>query len=189
MDGYRSVLTGLAPQYWRAPDWETEMRAIATLLKERHERHGTPYAAMAVSVPDKAAVTQLAYTLACKPFLIPASEIGREGPRDIDTVHIGTMHRFKGLEFQRVFLAGVSEGLVPHQRIEAFRLSGPDRYRQEEKRARSLLFVAATRARDELIVTWHGRASRYLPRHADRDAGRASSLLLDDGPPSGSNAA
>ncbi|MCX4735475.1 hypothetical protein [Streptomyces sp. NBC_01363] len=79
--------------------------------------------------------------------------------------------------------------LVPHQRIEAFRLSGPDRYRQEEQRARSLLFVAATRARDELIVTWHGRASRYLPRHADRDAGRASSLLRDDGPPSCSNAA
>ncbi|MEV6403818.1 ATP-dependent helicase [Streptomyces bobili] len=189
LDGYRSVLTGLAPQYWRAPDWETEMRAIAALLKERHERYGTPYAAMAVSVPDKDAVTQLAYTLACKPFLIPASEIGREGPRDVDTVHIGTMHRFKGLEFQRVFLAGVSEGLIPHQRIETFRLSSPDRYRQEEQRARSLLFVAATRARDELIVTWHGRASRYLPRQADRDAGRASSLLREDGPPSGSNAA
>ncbi|MGW5420192.1 UvrD-helicase domain-containing protein [Streptomyces sp. NPDC003943] len=189
LDGYRSVLTGLAPQYWRAPDWETEMRAIATLLKERHERYGTPYAAMAVSVPDKAAVTQLAYTLACKPFLIPASEIGREGPRDTDTVRIGTMHRFKGLEFQRVFLAGVSEGLIPHQRIEAFRLSSPDRYRQEEQRARSLLFVAATRARDELVVTWHGRASRYLPQHADRDAGRAASLLADEGPPSGSNAA
>ncbi|MFJ3966800.1 UvrD-helicase domain-containing protein [Streptomyces parvus] len=189
LDGYRSVLTGLSPQFWRAPDWETEMRAVATLLKERHERYGTPYAAMAVSVPDKAAVTQLAYTLACKPFLIPAREIGREGPRDTDTVHIGTMHRFKGLEFQRVFLAGVSEGLVPHQRIEAFRLSSPDRYRQEEQRARSLLFVAATRARDELVVTWHGRASRYLPRHADRDAGRAASLLTDDGPPSGSNAA
>ncbi|MFG2565082.1 UvrD-helicase domain-containing protein [Streptomyces sp. NPDC048567] len=189
LDGYRSVLTGLAPQYWRAPDWETEMRAIATLIKERHERHGTPYAAMAVSVPDKDAVTQLAYTLAGEPFLIPASEIGREGPPDTDTVRLGTMHRFKGLEFQRVFLAGVSEGLVPHQRIEAFRLNSPDRYRQEEQRARSLLFVAATRARDELIVTWHGRASRYLPRQADRDAGRASSLLRDDGPPSGSNAA
>ncbi|GAA1038386.1 UvrD-helicase domain-containing protein [Streptomyces murinus] len=189
LDGYRSVLTGLAPQYWRAPDWETEMRAVATLLKERHERYGTPYSAMAVSVPDKAAVTQLAYTLACEPFLIPASEIGREGPRDTDTVRIGTMHRFKGLEFQRVFLAGISDGLVPHQRIETFRLSNPDRYRQEEQRARSLLFVAATRARDELVVSWHGHSSRYLPRHADRDAGRATSLLTGDGPRSDSNAA
>ncbi|MFJ8692194.1 UvrD-helicase domain-containing protein [Streptomyces roseolilacinus] len=186
LEGYRSVLTGLAPQYWRAPDWETEMRVVATLIKERHERYGTPYAAMAVSVPDKAAVTQLAYTLACEPFRVPAAEIGREGPHDTDTVRIGTMHRFKGLEFQRVFLAGVSEGLIPRQRIEAFRLSQPARYRQEEQRARSLLFVAATRARDELVVTWHGRASRFLPEYADRDAGPAASLLTGDGPPSGS---
>ncbi|WP_328788368.1 UvrD-helicase domain-containing protein [Streptomyces sp. NBC_00273] len=189
LDGYRSVLTGLAPQYWRAPDWQTEMRAVSTLLKERHDRYGTPYAAMAVSVPDKAAVTQLAYTLASAPFFIPAAEIGRDGPRDTDTVRIGTMHRFKGLEFQRVFLAGVSEGLVPHQRIEAFRLANPARYRQEQQRARSLLFVAATRARDELVVTWNGKASRFLPEDADRQAGRAAELLAGDGPPSGSAAA
>lgn len=159
------------------------------IYSQRHERYGTPYAAMAVSVPDKAAVTQLAYTLACEPFRIPAAEIGREGPRDTDTVRIGTMHRFKGLEFQRVFLTGVSEGLIPHQRIDTFRRTEPARYRQEEQRARSLLFVAATRARDELVVTWHGRASRFLPEHADRDAGRATSLLTGDGPPSGSASA
>ncbi|MEU3904877.1 3'-5' exonuclease [Streptomyces goshikiensis] len=81
------------------------------------------------------------------------------------------MHRFKGLEFQRVFLAGVSEGQVPHQRIEAYRMASPDRYRQEQQRARSLLFVAATRARDELVVTWNGKASRFLPERADQDAG------------------
>ncbi|WP_327168789.1 ATP-dependent helicase [Streptomyces subrutilus] len=189
LDGYRSVLTGLAPQYWRAPDWQTEMRAVAALIKERHDRYGTPYAAMAVSVPDKASVTQLAYTLACEPFLIPASEIGKDGPRDTDTVRIGTMHRFKGLEFQRVFLAGVSEGQIPHQRIETYRMASPDRYRQEQQRARSLLFVAATRARDELVVTWNGKASRFLPERADRDAGNAVELLSGDGPPSGSAAA
>ncbi|WP_405959254.1 UvrD-helicase domain-containing protein [Streptomyces sp. NBC_00868] len=189
LDGYRSVLTGLAPQYWRAPDWQTEMRAVATLIKERHDRYGTPYAAMAVSVPDKAAVTQLAFTLASAPFYVPATEIGRDGPRDTDTVRIGTMHRFKGLEFQRVFLAGVSEGLVPHQRIEAFRLANPARYRQEQQRARSLLFVAATRARDELVVTWNGKASRFLPEDADRHAGKAAELLAGDGPPSDSAAA
>ncbi|MFE3761237.1 UvrD-helicase domain-containing protein [Streptomyces sp. NPDC059104] len=189
LDGYRSVLSGLAPQYWRAPDWQTEMRAIAALIKERHDRYGTPYAAMAVSVPDGAAATQLAFSLAQRPFQIPASEIGRDGPRDTDSVRIGTMYRFKGLEFQRVFLAGVSDGLVPHQRIEAFRTANPDRYRQEQRRARSLLFVAATRARDELIVTWNGKASRFLPAHVDEVAGRASDLLAGDGPPSGSAAA
>ncbi len=49
------------------------------------------------------------------------------------------MHRFKGLEFQRVFLTSVGDGRVPHQRIEQYRVTNPDRYRQEERRARSLV--------------------------------------------------
>ncbi|MFD3356417.1 hypothetical protein [Streptomyces fradiae] len=37
------------------------------------------------------------------------------------------------------------------------------------------MFVAATRARDELIVTWSGDAGRFLPEHADDTAHRAGS--------------
>jgi superfamily I DNA/RNA helicase len=187
LDGYRSVLTGLAPQFWRAPDRLTEIRAVATLVKERHDSHGTPYSAMAVSVPDGGAAQEFANVFT-REFRLPAVELGRDGVRpDLDAVRIGTMHRFKGLEFQRVFLTSVGEGQVPHQRIERYRFTDPDRYRQEEQRARSLVFVAATRARDELIVTWSGRASRFLPPDADRTAHRATDLLKHDGPPSGSS--
>ncbi|WP_405954867.1 UvrD-helicase domain-containing protein [Streptomyces phaeochromogenes] len=189
LDGYRSVLTGLAPQFWRAPDRLTEMRAVATLIKERHDRYRTPYSAMAVSVPDGASAQEFAYVFA-REFDLPAVELGKDGVRsDADAVRIGTMYRFKGLEFQRVFLTSVGEGQVPHQRIEQFRMTNPDRYRQEEQRARSLVFVAATRARDELIVTWSGRASRFLPPDADETAHHATDLLRQDGPPSGSAAA
>jgi superfamily I DNA/RNA helicase len=188
LDGYRSVLTGLAPQFWRAPDRLTEMRAVATLIKERHDAYGTPYSAMAVSVPDGASAQEFANVLARDPFRVPVVELGKDGVRsDRDAVRIGTMHRFKGLEFQRVFLTSVGEGQVPHQRIEQYRLQNPDRYHQEEQRSRSLVFVAATRARDELVVTWSGRASRFLPRDADRTAHRATDLLRQDGPPSGSS--
>ncbi|GAB2962382.1 hypothetical protein GCM10027075_72620 [Streptomyces heilongjiangensis] len=38
----------------------------------------------------------------------------------------------------------------------------PTRYRHEMQRARSLLFVAATRARDSVDVFWHGRPSPFL---------------------------
>ncbi|MEU1626995.1 UvrD-helicase domain-containing protein [Streptomyces sp. NPDC020096] len=187
LDGYRSVLTGLAPQFWRAPDRRTEMRAVAVLIKERHDTHGTPYSAMAVSVPDRGSVQEFANVFV-REFELPAVELGKDGVRsDVDAVRIGTMHRFKGLEFQRVFLTSVGEGQVPHQRIEKYRLTNPDRYRQEEQRARSLVFVAATRARDELIVTWSGRASRLLPPDADKTAYRATDLIRRDGPPSGSS--
>ncbi|MFB6753126.1 UvrD-helicase domain-containing protein [Streptomyces sp. NPDC056353] len=187
LDGYRSVLTGLAPQFWRAPDRLTEMRAVATLIKERRELHGTAYSAMAVSVPDGAAAQEFANVL-LREFAVPVVELGRRGvSSEEDAVRIGTMHRFKGLEFQRVFLTSVGEGQVPHQCIEQYRHTNPDRYRQEEQRARSLVFVAATRARDELVVTWSGRASRFLPPDADRTAHRAADLLGHDGPPSGSS--
>ncbi|MPY59168.1 UvrD-helicase domain-containing protein [Streptomyces spongiae] len=188
LNGYRSVLTGLAPQFWRAPDRLTEMRAVATLIKERHDIHGTPYFAMAVSVPDGGSATEFAGILGSEPYSLPVVEMGKGGvPADSDAVRIGTMHRFKGLEFQRVFLTSVGDGQVPHQRIEQYRLQNPDRYRQEEQRARSLVFVAATRARDELVVTWSGRASRFLPPDADGTAYRATDLLRQDGPPSGSS--
>ncbi|WP_217142534.1 UvrD-helicase domain-containing protein [Streptomyces sp. AC627_RSS907] len=187
LDGYRSVLTGLAPQFWRAPDRLTEMRAVATLIKERRDLHGTAYSAMAVSVPDGAAAQEFANVL-LREFGLPVVELGRRGvPSDEDAVRIGTMHRFKGLEFQRVFLTSVGEGQVPHQRIELYRDTNPDRYRQEEQRARSLMFVAATRARDELVITWSGRASRFLPPDADTTAHQATDLLRQDGPPSGSS--
>ncbi|MFG3141846.1 UvrD-helicase domain-containing protein [Streptomyces sp. NPDC048211] len=186
LDGYRSVLTGLAPQFWRAPDRTSEMRAVAVLIKERHDAHGTPYSAMAVAVPDGGSAQEFAYRLATE-YHIPVVPLGKDGVRsDEDAVRIGTMHRFKGLEFQRVFLTSVGDGQVPRQNIEQYRLSNPDRYRLEEQRARSLVFVAATRARDELVVTWSGRASRFLPHDADTTALRATDLLTPNGPSSGS---
>ncbi|MER6843795.1 UvrD-helicase domain-containing protein [Streptomyces platensis] len=188
LDGYRSVLTGLAPQFWRAPDRLSEMRAVATLIKERHDSHGTPYSAMAVSVPEGGSAQEFANVLARKPYFLPVVELGKDGvPSDLDAVRIGTMHRFKGLEFQRVFLSCLGEGQVPHQRIERYRHANPIRYCQEEQRARSLAFVAATRARDELVVTWSGRASRFLPADADETAYNATDLLRQDGPPSGAS--
>ncbi|MFI5523479.1 UvrD-helicase domain-containing protein [Streptomyces platensis] len=188
LDGYRSVLTGLTPQFWRAPDRLTEMRAVATLIKERHDSHGTRYSAMAVSVPDGNSAQEFANVLGRAPYCLPVVELGKAGVgSDLDAVRIGTMHRFKGLEFQRVFLTSVGEGQVPHQRIERYRYDNPDRYRQEEQRARSLAFVAATRARDELVVTWSGRASRFLPPDADETAYHATDLLRQDGPPSGAS--
>jgi len=89
-------------------------------------------------------------------------EIGRDGPKSSDGVHIGTMHRFKGLEYQRIIIAGVTDGLVPRQMIGRYRDADPKRYQRERQRDRSLLFVAATRARDELAVFWHGSPSPFL---------------------------
>ena len=68
------------------------------------------------------------------------------------------MLRFKGLEYQRMIIAGVSDGLVPRAEDQPVAQdSDPKRYQRERQRDRSLLFVAATRARDE--------PRRLLARH------------------------
>jgi hypothetical protein len=46
--------------------------------------------------------------------------------------------------------------------INSWRDSDPKRYQRERQRYRSMLFVAATRARDELAVFWHGTPSPFL---------------------------
>ncbi|MBC7267988.1 MAG: DNA helicase, partial [Streptomyces sp.] len=93
---------------------------------------------------------------------IVSTEITADGPRGDEGVHIGTMYRFKGLEYQRMVIAGVQRGLVPRASVEALRRTDPTRYQAECKRARSLIFVAATRARDALTIVWHGEPSPLL---------------------------
>ena len=65
-----------------------------------------------------------------------------------DAVALGTFHRAKGLEWSSVFVVGVSDGFVPHRGA-----SSPEANDEE----RRLLYVAMTRAEQELIVTWSAR--------------------------------
>jgi len=62
-----------------------------------------------------------------------------------DHVTLMTAHNAKGLEFPRVFVTGLEEGLFPH--ISAF----DDRAEMEEERR--LFYVACTRAMDELTLS------------------------------------
>ncbi|MEO3810777.1 UvrD-helicase domain-containing protein [Sphaerisporangium sp. B11E5] len=158
LTGYRSVLRGPHPDFRGLRTWDEERNAIADQIAQWND---VPPSAIAVCVPTGDMVTEVAYRLAEKG--IPAVEIGPDGPRGPDGVRVGTMHRFKGLEFQRMIIAGVSDGLVPRRAIKAYRDADPLRYKRERQRDRSLLFVASTRARDSLAIFWHGMPSPFLP--------------------------
>jgi superfamily I DNA/RNA helicase len=155
--GYRSVLSGAVPDLHRLNDWTEEREAIVALIESWGQ---VPHEQIAIAVPTNQMASEAAYTLA--QHGIRALEIGPDGPRDDSGVHIGTMFRFKGLEYQRMIIAGVTDGLVPRDGVRQRRTTDPARYRKEMQRARSLLFVAATRARDSLDVFWHGEPSPFL---------------------------
>lgn len=71
-----------------------------------------------------------------------------------------TMHRAKGLEFTHVLLFGVAEGAVPRG-LKDYETSEAD-HADALLRERALVYVASTRARDVLAVTWSGEKSRLL---------------------------
>ena len=77
-----------------------------------------------------------------------------------DGVRVATMHRVKGLEFDHMVLASVNSGLVPlRQRPKAADAVADASMETEE---RSLLYVAATRAKKSLTCLSFGRPSRFL---------------------------
>jgi superfamily I DNA/RNA helicase len=160
LDGYRSVLRGPRPALCGYASWRDELDGILRQVREWQPADGTS-PAVGVAVPERRLVTEVEGYL--NDHGIPAASIGPDGPRKADTVHVGTLHRFKGLEYQRMVVACVSDGVIPAARIEVLRGSDPCRYEREIKQARSLLFVAATRARDSLMITWHGKPSPFLP--------------------------
>ncbi|KUN90255.1 DNA helicase [Streptomyces bungoensis] len=160
--GYRSVLSGGLPAGHAFPDWAAEREGVAALIKgwDAGSDTGIPHEQIAICVPTNQMAAEMAYTL--KLNGIDSVEIRSDGPYGSSGVHIGTMFRFKGLEYQRMIIAGVSDGLVPREAVSRLRDTDPVRHRHEIQRARSLLFVAATRARDSVDVFWHGKPSPFL---------------------------
>jgi superfamily I DNA/RNA helicase len=81
--------------------------------------------------------------------------------REGQGVRLATMHRVKGLEFPAMILAGINARYMP---LPVFGVpDDPASKADHEARERSLLFVAATRARDLLVVTSWGTPSPFLP--------------------------
>ncbi len=91
---------------------------------------------------------------------IAADVIDREEPRH-PSVRLATMHRIKGLEFPVVFVVGVNADEVPFQSEELASEDAVVAHRAEVAE-RCLLYVAASRARDALFVTWAGEPSPFL---------------------------
>ncbi|MCU1365771.1 MAG: uvrD2 [Ilumatobacteraceae bacterium] len=91
-------------------------------------------------------------------------------PEPDDAVDLLTFHASKGREWQRVFVIGAEYGLVPHTSAIT------PAQRDEEAR---LLYVACTRAREGLVVSWAARRKDRLSRPSPLIAGIAEAGAAD----------
>jgi DNA helicase-2/ATP-dependent DNA helicase PcrA len=114
--------------------------------------------------PDSEAEAELSPLESFLAHAVLESGEGQADPYD-DCVQMMTLHSAKGLEFPVVFLAGMEDGLFPHQRSVAD-LAGLE----EERR---LCYVGATRAMRQLYITYaeqrrlygvdtYGQPSRFI---------------------------
>lgn len=75
-------------------------------------------------------------------------------------VRLSTMHRSKGLEFMHVLAAGMGrDELPPKASLEG---ADDDQRALVDRQERALLYVACSRARESLTVTWAGAPSPLL---------------------------
>ncbi len=82
--------------------------------------------------------------------------------QETDAVSLSTLHAAKGLEFGHVFLIGVEEGILPHERSEA-----PEQIEEE----RRLMYVGITRAQRSLQISYCTRRKRGK-EHSNCDPSR-----------------
>ena len=65
---------------------------------------------------------------------------------ELNAVRLMTVHAAKGLEFAYVFIAGLEEGLFPHERL--------DDGKTDQEEERRLFYVALTRAEKKIFLTY-----------------------------------
>jgi superfamily I DNA/RNA helicase len=144
---------GAEPAIRRCPSEAAEAASIAAEIRRAAEG-GLPWSEMAVLTRTNAQLEPIAAALCAADVPCRYS-----GTSPADGVVLCSFHRAKGLEWRWVWIAGVEEGLVPMAR-------------SSEVEERQLLYVALTRASEQVLVSWSETrvfgAGRGIPRQPSR---------------------
>ena len=159
--GITSLTRGPAPLLRRFESRGEQCAFLAAWLK-RLQADGLPLRGVCVAARTRRERDAVADALEEHGLPHAALEAGAVDAAGTEGVRLATMHRVKGLEFDRVALAGVNADLVPLPAALDARGDAVER-ESAETEERALVYVAATRAKKELLVLSYGAPSRLLP--------------------------
>ena len=155
---YKSLYHGPKPLIKHFESYDAEIAFIKTYianLKKEDENSRICLVARTQKIIDN-------YNSDLNNMGISTVKISRNTKDDISNtgIRLATMHRVKGLDFDYVIIASMNKGIVPlelvekseEEQIEAERLT----------KEKSLVFVAATRAKKSLLVSSYGERSELL---------------------------
>ena len=153
-----SVFNGPPPLISVLPTEGDEIKSVGAWIAERSKTGVLPHElGVFVRSAEQLSRAQAAVTASGLPFKILDEQVETAS----GYVSITTMHLAKGLEFRAVAVMACDDEIIPSQeRIETV---GDDADLQEVyDTERHLLYVACTRARDQLIVTSVEPGSEFL---------------------------
>ena len=156
-EGYESPMHGRRPIVRRFSEWSEERTALVSQVRT-WLADGVEPGAIAIAARANAKSDDVADAL--RSAGIEPEPPGPSGGR----VQVGTMHSMKGLEFQCVAVVGVQDKVVPHDRAIVPLEVDKAAHLESVQRERCVLYVACTRARDRLYVSYSGSPSPFLPR-------------------------
>lgn len=155
-----SLLSGLEPEVRGFDTVEDEIEGVAAWLRPLLD--GGDYQPRDVAVfgrIDK--VLQQRAVPALEACGLEPAPLRDDQPLGDGFAAIGTMHRAKGLEFKVVVVMGCEPGLVPLA-LATKDLTDPTDIAAVREQEKNLLYVAMTRARERLLVTWAKKPSEFL---------------------------
>ncbi|MGP3732244.1 UvrD-helicase domain-containing protein [Streptomyces sp. GDS52] len=159
--GYRSLLHGRRPHVTGYGSEQEEVAALVARVRD--------WVAQGIR-PSEIGVCARFNVLLDKAYDklgaagVPVVRVRDNPGHDVDGVRLATMHAMKGLEFRCVAVLGVTAGAVPFGREVTPASVDALQHESDLLRERCLLFVACTRAREALAVSWSGEGSPFLPR-------------------------
>ena len=158
--GERSLRLGNTPQIHMVKTQAKEIDLIAGWLEEWLASGQVRAADLCVCVRTRDLAQDYAKALDERGIATRVIETKVAAVTD-DKVRVATMHRVKGLEFARVILAGIRDATMPFRDAD-YETRDPEARALYDEGEKRLLYVAATRARDELRVCGWGKRSSLV---------------------------